>query len=301
QSALAGAARAAKAASPRTATHTSTSGAAAPATVNDVPRILIRLPPTATSPSAWLVTAPGDPSSRTPMVAPFVDLVLGPASADGSILATTAGQALTVRLDGSELVPVSAVPLPAGHALLPACYAGDGRALFAEAETLGLVALTDGVVEPFSAVAFTLGECAALADGRTLVAVDGGGLVAVGPAGVSAPIVGALGRHLSAAGRRLVMIDPATEFGEAIVREGTVGEDGSLGAVIGAVAGGPGGRVADARSSPDGHWLAVILERETPTGADARLRVYRIGDDGLTAVTENALEVGARITVLADP
>ncbi len=62
------------------------------------------------------------------------------------------------------------------------------------------------------------------------------------------------------------MIDPSTEFGEAVVREGTVSEDGSLGAVVGTVRGGPDGRVVDARSSPDGRWLAVVLERETATG-----------------------------------
>ena len=42
------------------------------------------------------------------------------------------------------------------------------------------------------------------------------------------------------------------------MREGTVSEDGSLGAVIGAVAGGPDGRIVDAQSSPDGSWLAVV-------------------------------------------
>ena len=36
------------------------------------------------------------PDRRTPIVVPFADLDLGPASADGSILATTAAQVLTV-------------------------------------------------------------------------------------------------------------------------------------------------------------------------------------------------------------
>ena len=241
-------------------------------TVDEAPRILVRLPPTATSGATWWVTSSRWDQTAHPVVAPFADLELGPASADGSILATTAAQALTVRLDGSELITTSSMPLPVGQPLMPACYAGDGRAIFADAETLSLVVLSAGVVVPFGAVAFTLGECAALADGRTVVAVDGGGLVAVGPDGGSTPIVGALGRHLSAGGGRLVMIDPSKEFGQAVVREGTVSEDGSLGAVIGAVAGGPDGRVVDARSSPDGRWLAVVLERDAATGPEARSR-----------------------------
>lgn len=288
------------AASPPAATRPSPS-AAASATVGEVPRILVRLPPTATSGASWWVTEPGHPDRRTPIVVPFADLELGPASADGSILATTAVEALTVRLDGLELVTTSSVPLSGDHALVPACYAGDGGAVFADAETLSLVALRDGVVERFGAVAFTLGECAALADRRTVVAVDGGGLVAVGPDGASTRIVGARGRHLSAGGRRLAMIDPSKEFGEAVVREGTVSEDGSLGAFIGAVAGGPAGRVVGARSSPDGRWLAIVLERETATEPEARLRVYRVDDEGLSVVAESALEVGARITMLAAP
>ncbi len=257
------------AASPPTATSTSES-AAASASVDGVPRILVRLLPTTTSGSTWWLTEPGHPDSWTPIVAPFADLELGPTSADGSILATTATQALTVRLDERELVTTSSASLPVGHRLIPACYAGDGRAVFADAETLGLVVLSEGVAEPFGAVAFTLGECAPLAGARTVVATDGGGLVAVGPDGASTPVVGALGRHLSAGGRWLFMIDPSTEVGQAIVRQATVSEDGSLGAVIGRVAGGPVGRVVDARSSPDGRWLAVVLGRGTATRPEAQ-------------------------------
>ena len=97
------------------------------------------------------------------------------------------------------------------------------------------------------------------------------------------------------------MIDPSTELGEAVVREGTVSDDGSMGAVLGAVAGGSSGPVVNARASPDGHWLAVILERETATEPEARLMVYRVGNDGLSAVTETTLEIGARIALLGDP
>src|SRR4029077_8728677 len=125
---------------------------------------------------------------------------------DGSILGTTAALALTVRIDGAELTTTSSRPVAVGHVLLRACSAGDGRAVFADAETLSLVALRDGVVVPFGAIAFTLGECAALADGRTVVAIDGGRLVAIGPDEGSTPIVGALGRHLSAGDGRLAMI-----------------------------------------------------------------------------------------------
>jgi hypothetical protein len=288
------------AASPAIATSASTSSATS-ATVDEVPRILVRVPSRATSERTWWVTEAGHPERRTPIVAPFEDLELAQASADGSILGTTAALALTVRIDGSELKTTSSMPVPVGRMLLPACYAGDGQAIFADAETLSLVALRDGVVMPFGAIAFTLGECAALADGRTVVAIDGGRLVAIGPDEGSTPIVGALGRHLSTGEGRLAMIDPSKEFGEAVVRDGTVSEDWSLGAVIGAVVGGPAGRVVDARSSPDGHWLAVILERETPTEPEARLRFYRVGDDGLTMATETLLEVGARIIVLAGP
>lgn len=288
------------AASPPAATRPSPS-AAASATVGEVPRILVRLPPTATSGASWWVTEPGHPDRRTPIVVPFADLELGPASADGTFLATTAAQALTIRLDGPALITTSAMPLPIGHTLVPACYAGDGRAVFADAETLSLVTLTDGVVVPFGDVVFALGECAALADRRTVVAIDGGGLVAVDTDGASTPIAGAIGRHLSAGGRRTFMIDPSAEFGQVVVREGTVSKDGSMGPVVGTVAGGPTGRVVDARTSPDGRWLAVVLERETATEPEARLQIYRVGNEGLAAVAETALEVGARISVLADP
>ena len=288
------------AASPSTAP-TASMSTETTATIGQVPRIVVRLPPTEASGSTWWVTEAGHPDRRAPIAVPFADLELGPASVDGSILATTVAQALTVRLEGPELVTTSSVPLSVGHPLVPACYAGDGRAVFADAGSLTLVTLSDGVVEPFGAVPFTLGECAALADGRTVVATDGGGLVAVGPEGASTPIVGALGRHLSAGGRWLFMIDPSAEFGEAVVREGTVSEDGSLGAVVGSIADGRAGRIVDARSSPDGRWLAIVLEDGTPTASGARLRCYRINKDGLTAVTETVLEVGARITVLADP
>ncbi|HVQ22531.1 MAG TPA: hypothetical protein VMT36_04610, partial [Candidatus Saccharimonadia bacterium] len=235
----------------------------------------------------------------TAIAAPFEDLDLGPASVDGSILATTAAQVVTIRLDGPALITTSSLPLPGVEPLVPACYAGDGRAVFADADTLSLVTLSEGGVEPFGAVAFTLGECAALADGRTVIATDGGALVAVGPDGAAVPIVGTRGRHLSSGGQRLFMIDPSQEFGAAVVREGTVSEGGSLGAVVGAVAGSPAWRVVDARPSPDGSWLAVVVERETATEPEARLRVYRVGTDGLAMVTESAIEVGARLTVLA--
>jgi hypothetical protein len=70
-----------------------------------------------------------------PIVVPFADLELGPASADGSIPATTTAQALTVRFDGRADHDISDAaacwPRPP-----PACYAGDGRAVFADAETL---------------------------------------------------------------------------------------------------------------------------------------------------------------------
>jgi len=263
------------------------------------PRLVIR----STSPAGviWSVTERGRPQRRSPLQVPYQDTELGPAAADGSILASTDGQLLVLTVDGSSLAVTAAAPAPPGQVLLPACFAGDGRPVFADAETLTLVELSPAGIVPFTDVAFTLGECAPLADGRTLVAVDGGGLVARRLGGPSTPIAGIAGRRLSGGGGLVAMTDPSSEPGEAVVREATVSEDGVLGAEIGRVAGRGTERVVNAQLSPDGGWLAVVLERETDAEPEARLRLYRVASDGLTQVSDLAIEVGAQITVLPSP
>jgi hypothetical protein len=281
---------------------TSSAGLASPA-FSGLARIVIR----SVSPSGvtWSVTERGVPEHRSPLRMPFAEAELGPASPDGMILATTGDQVLVLTISGSTLTSTVSAPMPQGQMLLPACFGGDGRPVFADAESLTLVELTDGRARPFSDVAFTLGECAPLADGRTLVAVDGGGLVADQAGGPSTQVVGVRGRHLSGGGGLVAMTDPTSELGEAIVRIGTVSKDGVLGAEIGRVAGGGAERVVNAQLSPDGRWLAVVLAIEAGADPgpdqDARLRLYRVGDDGLTRVADLALEVGAHITLLPGP
>ena len=246
------------------------SSAPASPAISGAPRIVVR----SASPSGetWSVTEAGAPQRRTPLQVPFADAELGPASPAGLILATTGERILMLTLSGSTLAATTSAPMPPGPVLLPACFGGDGRPVFADADSLTLVDVTDTESRPFSDVDFTLGECAPLADGRTLVAVDGGGLVADQVGGPSTPIVGVRGRHLSGGGGLVAMTDPASELGAAIVRRATVSEDGVLGAELGSVVGRGSERVVDAQLSPDGRWLAVVLELKTEADPDADLR-----------------------------
>ncbi|MET1231924.1 MAG: hypothetical protein ABWY52_03625 [Candidatus Limnocylindrales bacterium] len=248
------------------------------------------------------MTEPGFPERRSPLAVPFAAAELGPASPDGLILATTGDRVLVLKVSGSTLTPTESAPMPHGQTLLPACFGGHGRPVFADAESLTLVELTDDRTRPFSDVEFTLGECAPLADGRTLVAVDGGGLVADGADGSSTRVVGIRGRHLSGGGGLVAMTDPASELGAAVVHRATVSNDGVLGTEIGRVAGRGPERIVNAQLSPDGGWLAVVLAIETGADPeaepDARLRLYRVSDDRLTRLADLVLEVGARITLL---
>jgi hypothetical protein len=254
----------------------------------------------APSPSGatWWVTEVGRPDIRSRLEVPFDDADLGPAAPDGQVLLTTTDRIVAARVDASTLTPTASVPMPAGLPLEPACYGGDGRALLADAETLDLVELDGRTVRPFTYVGFTLGECAPLADGGTLVAVDGGGLVAVRDGATSIPIVGLLGRHLSGGGGRLAVTDPSDERGAAVVRQATVSEAGVFGAEIGRVVGRGAERVVDVQLSPDGSWLAVIVEDESDAGPIARLRLYRVTEGGLTEITELEIDLGTRIALL---
>jgi hypothetical protein len=286
--------------SPILATPSAAIATTPPATVDHAagsPRIVLR----SASPSGtatWSVTEAGQPQRRVPLEILSSDLELGPASEDGLILATTAVAGLMVGIDGTKLTRTASVPLPPGRRLVPACFTGDGRSVYADAETLALVLLTAADLRPFGDVPFTLGECAPLADGSTLVAIDGGGLVAVDTKGASTAIVGALGRHLSGGGGLVAMTDPASESGEAVVRRGTLSGDASLGAAIGRIAGRGAERVVNAQLSPDGGWLVVLVERETEAEREGSLRLYRVATDGLKLVSDVPVEVGTRVTVL---
>jgi hypothetical protein len=268
----------------------------APGSVAGSPRIVIRSP--SPSGATWSMTEPDQPERWSPLEVPFADLELGPAARDGLILATTAGEGLIVGIDGPRLTTTASVPVPPGQGLVPACFAGDGRPIYADSETLGLVELTAAGTRPATDVPFTLGECAPLADGRTLVAVDGGWLVAEMDGGPFTQIVGVRGRHLSGGGGRIAMTDPSSASGEAVVRRGTVSSDGTLGEAIGRIAGRGAERVVNAQLSPDGGWLVVLFERETEAEPVGRLRLYRVAADGLDLVSDLSIDVGTRITVL---
>jgi hypothetical protein len=293
-------ARSAEVPTPTLATPTATIATTPPPTPDAAagsPRIIIRSA-TPSGAAAWSVTEPGQPQRRWPLEAPFTDLELGPASEDGLILASTTDAGLIVSVGGASLTMTASVPVPPGRRLVPGCFAGDGRSVYADGETLTLVLLTAAGIRPFSDVPFTLGECAPMADGRTLVAIDGGGLVAVDESGTSTAIVGALGRHLSGGNGLIAMKDPSHDSGDAVVRRGTVSADGRLGAAIGRIAGQRAERVVNAQLSPDGGWLVVLVERETEAQPEGRLRLYRVAADGLELVSDSPIEVGTRVTVL---
>lgn len=203
-----------------------------------------------------------------------------------------------MSIDDTRLVATASLPMPPGESLLPACFAGDGRPIYADGETLTLEELAEAGTRPVTDVPFTLGECAPMADGGTLVALDGGALVAQGGDGSSTAIVGARGRHLSGGGGLIAMTDPSSESGEAIVRRGTVSAEGTLGEAIGRVAGQGSERVVNAQLSPDGGWLVVLLKRETEAEPDGRLRLYRVATEGLQLVSDLSIDVGSRIVVL---
>jgi hypothetical protein len=248
--------------------------------------------------ATWWVTRAGRPDLRSPLALPFTDADLGPSSPDRQVMLVTADRIVLASVVAATLTETSSVPMPAGQRLEPACFGGDGRALLADAETLELMELNGSRVRPLTDVGFTLGECAPLADGRTLVAVEGGGLVAVRDDATSIPIVGLLGRHLSGGGGRLAVTDPSTERGATVVRQATVSETGVLGPEIGLVAGRYGERIVDAQLAPDGGWLAVTVEGEVDAAPVARLRLYRVAEDGLTEVSDLEIAVGTRIALL---
>jgi hypothetical protein len=260
------------------------------------PRMLIR----SASPAGatWWVTERGQPDRWTPLQLPIRDGDPGPAAPDGRVLMAGGGRIIVGRIDGSALQPISSQPMPVGRALLPACFAGDGRVVLADAETLELIEPVDGGIEPYADVAQVRGACAPLDDGWTLVALDGGGLVAIRAGSLPVPVRDALGRHLSGGGGRIALTDPSTEQGAAVIRRATVSEDGRLGAEIGRVMGRGAERVIDAQLSPDGGWLAVTLEGAADTVPGARLRLYGVTGDGLTQVAELELAVGTRVTLL---
>lgn len=261
-----------------------------------LPRIVMRSP--GSSGATWWVTEAGRPDLRSPLAMPFADADLGPASPEGRILLAAADRIVLASVVASTLVPAASVRVSAGLRLEPGCFGGDGRAILADAETLELVQLDGDAVRPLPDVGLTLGDCAPLADGRTLVAIEGGGLVAVRDGAPSVPIVGLLGRHLSGGGGRVALTDPSDERAQATVRQATVSEAGVLGAEIGRVPGHGGERIVDAQLSPDGGWLAVTVEGEVDAAPVAWLRLYRVSENGLTMVTDLEIEVGTRIALL---
>ena len=279
------------------ATSTATLRAASSAgSIADTPAIILRSP--LASGFGWELIEAGAPRRRVPLRPLSPDAELGPATADGRILMAADGQVVVATVDGGSLTPAASWPMPAGSTLVPACFDGRGRPVLADTETLALSVRTASGFEPLLAPMSTLGECAVLADGRTLVSVEGGHLAAIGGQAAIVPVIGALGRHLSAGGGLVAMIDPSNELGQVVVRQATLTADGVLGAEVGRVQGRGTERVVNAQLSPDGSWLAVSLERDGTAGIEGRLRLFRVDARSLTEVDDVPVAVGARLAVL---
>ncbi|HEY8167146.1 MAG TPA: hypothetical protein VIF84_00390 [Candidatus Limnocylindrales bacterium] len=259
-----------------------------------LPRLIVTLPDDGGA--TWWLTAPGEPSRRTAIKVPDSRAWLGPVAVDGTIALVTPTSIVRTVLDGDALRPVTKTAVPEDRTIGGACMAGDGRLIAADAETYELLDLVPGEARPFTDVPFTIGECAPLADGRTLVAVDGGGLLTIGADGDATPIPGAHGRRLSGGGGRVAMTDPTATDGLAIVRQATITATGELGPELGRVVGDPGRRLTRVQLSADGQWLAVTLVGVGD--AQAQMQFYRVGDDRLTLAASSPIELDARLVIL---
>ena len=116
---------------------------------------------------------------------------LQPAGADGSILVMSADEVFLAEIGSDGLAPIERIP--ADRAVLPACVAGDGRPVVADAETLELLVSGEVGLSPLTDVPFTTGDCAPLPDGhegevRALGAVE----IVPFPSGLVAPVVAEL-------------------------------------------------------------------------------------------------------------
>lgn len=272
--------------------------------VGPLPTIVIRAP-TEDGGATWALVRPGSAVAGSPLQVEPADAELGPAAADGTLLLSGRGRILSAAVAGDRLLATASRPIPGDRAVVPACITGDGLTVLADTETLDLLVLAGHGLEPLANLPGLLGECAPLADGRTLVSTEGGALAAIGPGADAVAVDGGRGRHLSGGGGLVAMIDPSTEGGEVVVRHGLVDGSGLLGSVVARVAGTETERLTDAQLAPDGRWLAVTVLDETGTasgggGGDrvARLRVYAVTGDGLLEMADEPLVLGARYALL---
>jgi hypothetical protein len=229
-------------------------------------------------------------------------VVIGPAGADGALVLTSASQLLFATLTGDDLrvtgtVELGGLGLTAGE---PACLGPDRRVAIADPETLTLTVVSADRAPVEVDVPDALGECAWLDDGRLLVVREGDRLSAVDPATGNATIVtGGIGRHPSAAGGLLSLVDRSGPP-RVIVRRGVLaGSDGlALGRAIFVVEAGAGELIARAGLSPDGGWLAVEVIVDPESAAIRRLRLYRVEADSANLVREIGLGAMEQVIVL---
>lgn len=250
----------------------------------------------------WWVTSPGAPLARRPLAVPVGDVQLGPAAVDGTILLTVGASAVVARLNGDELAPMRVVDLRTGGlgASVPGCLSAAGAIAVADADTLGLSVLPpDGRAVPIE-VPLSLGECAWLEDGSLMFSAEGDRLFAWDAGTGDELPLAASGRHPSSGGGLVSVVDRTGPQPIVVVRAtNTVPEDPDpLGPERFRILTGPDELIANAQLSPDGGWLALMLEVGPEGATSRRVRFYRVTVAGPEAVGEIPLGEREQVTLL---
>jgi hypothetical protein len=261
----------------------------------------------------WYVTAPDDPGRRLPLTVP-PDLVgLGPATSDGFLALASATRLLwaTVSQDrpgddgAATLTVVQAADLGALGigAADPACVGPGGAVAVADRETLALTVVTKAGAATGIRVPDALGECTWLDDGRLLADREGDRLVAVDTAtGVARPVSGGVGRHPSAGGGLLSLVD-RSGAARVVVRGATLGGPAglALGPILFGIDAAGDELITRATLSPDGGWLAVEATVDPEAAAVRWLRLYRVSAAGASLAAQVRLGAGEQVTPMAGP
>ena len=250
----------------------------------------------------WWVTSPGAPLARRPLAVPAGDVQLGPAAVDGSILLTLGATAAVARLSGDELAPMRVVDLGAGGlgASVPGCLSAAGTIAVADTDTLALSVLPpDGRAVPIE-VPLCLGECAWLEDGSLVFSAEGDRLFAWDAGTGDVLPLGASGRHPSSGGGLVSVVDRSGPRPVVVVRAtNPVPEDPDpLGPERFRILTGREELVANAQLSPDGGWLALMLEVGPEGATSRRVRFYRVTVAGPEGKGEIALGGREQVTLL---
>ncbi len=250
----------------------------------------------------WWITAPGAPLARRPLAVPAGNVQLGPAAVDGSILLTVGATAATARLSGDELAPVRVVDLGAEGlgASIPGCLSEAGAIAVADADTLGISALTpDGGAVPIE-VPLCLGECAWLENGSLVLSAEGDRLFAWDAGTGNGFPLAATGRHPSSGGGLISVVDRSGPRPVVVVRAANPRQEDPdpLGPERFRILNGPDELIVNAQLSPDGGWLALTLDVGSEGATFRRLRFYRVTVTGPEANGEIPLGEREQVTLL---